>query len=164
MSKISQIDGLQEFLGGKPIKSFDDFTMSKDDGVVIVIGCYLGVEEGVDMWIDHCSNKPEPRYCNTILCFIYIYTCNFALGNYGMRPTIRFPQVFLIMSLSRFRMRVNAGDYENEALFLLTDDMVRKVAPLTCKLLLDTVRPKFFGCLIVFVLHFILLTSLCFAF
>ena len=93
-----------------------------------------------------------------------MYTCNFALGNCRMRPTIRFPQVFLIMSLSRFRMRVNAGDYENEALFLLTDDMVRKVAPLTCKLLLDTVRPKFFGCLIVFVLHFILLTSLCFAF
>jgi hypothetical protein len=96
-----------------------------------------------------------------IILLYALYTCNFALCNCGIRPAFRFHQFFIIMLLTRFRLRVNAGDYENEALFLMTDDMVRKVAPLTCKLLLDTVCAKKIICFIVFVMFFIPLTLLC---
>jgi len=39
--------------------TFADFTTSSESGVVI---CYLGVDEGVDMWNDHQSKDDEPRY------------------------------------------------------------------------------------------------------
>jgi hypothetical protein len=62
MSKFSDIEGLLEFLGGKRLMTFAEFATSSERGVVIVIGCYLGVDEGVDMWNDHQSKVDEPRY------------------------------------------------------------------------------------------------------
>jgi len=79
MSEISHIDGLNEFLDGKRLMNFADFQSSAHSGVVIVIGCYLGVEEGVDMWRDHQSEHDDPRYIYIILqrCSIDILSIRF---------------------------------------------------------------------------------------
>jgi len=66
MSHVPRIDGLHEFLDGKRLMTFADFTASSESGAVIVIGCYLDVDEGVDMWNDHQSKDNEPRY---MLCY-----------------------------------------------------------------------------------------------
>lgn len=41
------------------------------------------------------------------------------------------------MSFIRFRLRVNAGDFGSEAPFLLRDLLVERLAPRTCKMLLE---------------------------
>jgi hypothetical protein len=62
MSKLS------DFLGGRVIKRFADFTSSKEEGVVIVIACCFGVDEGVDMWFPDDSTTYDPRYAIFGLC------------------------------------------------------------------------------------------------
>lgn len=40
---------------------------------------------------------------------------------------------------NRFRLSLNVGDFDNEASFIMRDDVVRQLAPSTYKLLVDTV-------------------------
>jgi len=45
---LTDIPGLDKFIGDNPIISFDDFLSAKDDGLFFVVACYFSVDEGVD--------------------------------------------------------------------------------------------------------------------
>jgi len=62
MYKMSEIVGLHEFVGDRPIISFSDFMSFKDECLFMVVACYFGVNEGVDKWIDRQSPLLEPRW------------------------------------------------------------------------------------------------------
>jgi len=49
------------FLGGQKITKLPNF-LSSNEGVFTVIACYLGVEEGVDMWLPEDAIHFDPRY------------------------------------------------------------------------------------------------------
>jgi hypothetical protein len=57
-----------EFLGDMSLTRFSDFYASKKEGVVVVIACCLGVEEGVDMWFPDECNGFDPRLHFFFLC------------------------------------------------------------------------------------------------
>lgn len=85
MSRLSDIVGLDEFIGQNPIISFAEFLSSMDDGLFIVVACYFSVDEGVDKWIDLHSSTPEPRltanfvFIILFLVFHYFYYVSFLL-------------------------------------------------------------------------------------
>jgi hypothetical protein len=53
-------------------------------------------------------------------------------------------------SLCRLRLRLDVGDLDRDASFVCYDDVVRKIAPKVCNLLLDMVLLLFFCSYIVF--------------
>ncbi|RHN51537.1 hypothetical protein MtrunA17_Chr6g0469741 [Medicago truncatula] len=61
MSRMSEIVGLHKFVCHRPIISFDDFVKSKDESDFVVVACYLGIDEGVDKWIDNQLSSFVPR-------------------------------------------------------------------------------------------------------
>ena len=74
MYKMSEIVGLHEFVGVRPIISFSDFISSKDESLFIVVACYFGVDESVDKCIDHQSPSLEPRWMilrSSYFCFYH---------------------------------------------------------------------------------------------
>jgi hypothetical protein len=62
MSRMSEIVGLDDFVCHRPIISFADLVKCKDDGVFVVVACYLGIDEGVDKWIDNQFSTFVPRW------------------------------------------------------------------------------------------------------
>lgn len=79
MSMLSDIVGLDKFIGQNPIISFADFLSSKDDGLFIVVACYFSVDEGVDKWFDLHSSTPQPRLITKfvfIISFLFFYLLN----------------------------------------------------------------------------------------
>jgi hypothetical protein len=69
------------FVGDQKITKLHDFLSSNEEGVFIVIACYLGVEEGVDMWLPEDATRFDPRYSYflTLYLYIYIYVTEFTL-------------------------------------------------------------------------------------
>jgi hypothetical protein len=69
------------FVGDQKITKLHDFLSSNEEGVFIVIACYLGVEEGVDMWLPEDATRFVPRYSYflTLYLYIYIYVTEFTL-------------------------------------------------------------------------------------
>jgi hypothetical protein len=66
-----------EFLGDMSLTRFSDFYASKKEGVVVVIACCLGVEEGVDMWFPDECNGFDPRlhfffFVRLVCWFLYV--------------------------------------------------------------------------------------------
>jgi len=51
-----------DFVGDKRVTCFSEFFSSHEEGIIIVIACYLGVEEGVDMWFPEDPVGFDPRY------------------------------------------------------------------------------------------------------
>lgn len=76
MSKMSEIVGLHEFVCHRPIISFADLVKCKDEGVFIVVACYLGVDEGVDKWIDNQLCSFVPRWGVLTLFQLSVCFCN----------------------------------------------------------------------------------------
>jgi len=68
LSKRDEIVGLDEFVSNRPIISFVDLVSSKDEGVFVVVACYLGIDEGVDKWIDHQFTSFVPRWGLLTFC------------------------------------------------------------------------------------------------
>ncbi|WJX30241.1 DNA helicase [Trifolium repens] len=65
--------------------------------VAMVLACFLGVDEGVDLWFVGSDPLLSPR----------------------------------------LRLRLDVGDLDRDASFVCYDDVVRKIAPKVCNLLLD---------------------------
>jgi hypothetical protein len=69
--------GLVAFLGEQGIVDMSEFLLGGVGEMVVVLACYLGVDEGVDMWFDKNSNGSSPRFVLFLLLFFPIL-----IGNY----------------------------------------------------------------------------------
>ncbi|WJX24092.1 DNA helicase [Trifolium repens] len=58
---FSSRSGLVAFLGGG-IVVLSEFLLGGVGEMVVVLACYLGVDEGVDMWFDKNSTGSSPRF------------------------------------------------------------------------------------------------------
>jgi len=86
MSRISEIVGLHEFVCHRPIISFVDLVKCKDEGVFVVVACYLGIDEGVDKWIDNQLSTFVPRWgmltlfqLSACFCIVFTFTMMFCV-------------------------------------------------------------------------------------
>jgi len=82
MSRLSDIVGLDEFIGHNPIIRFADFLSTKNDGLFIVVAYYFSVDEGVDKWIDLHLSSPVPRWMTNIvfiILFLVLLICYYAM-------------------------------------------------------------------------------------
>lgn len=53
---------LADFVGDQTIIKFNDFCLLDEEGVSIVLACYIGVEEGVDMWFPKNATRFNPKF------------------------------------------------------------------------------------------------------
>jgi hypothetical protein len=77
-SIIHAMGELFEFVGKNGITRFSNFVASTEEGVHVVIGCYLGVVEGVDMWFPQDASEGSPRFVIDIICVsgqMMFFTC-----------------------------------------------------------------------------------------
>lgn len=63
-----------DFVGGQKITKLNGFLSSNKEGVCIVIACYLGVEEGVDIWLSENATRFDLRYSHFLIFFYYYVT------------------------------------------------------------------------------------------
>jgi hypothetical protein len=57
---------LKDFMGDVRVKKIEDLFSSPECGVFVVVGWFVSVVEGVDMWFPTLSMNSRPRY---ISCF-----------------------------------------------------------------------------------------------
>jgi hypothetical protein len=53
---------LDDFVGDQSITKFNDFCSSVEEGLSIALACYIGVEEGVDMWFLKNDSIYNPKF------------------------------------------------------------------------------------------------------
>jgi hypothetical protein len=53
---------LADFVEDQTITKFNDLCSSNEEEVFIVIGCYFGVEKGIDMWLPENATHFDPKF------------------------------------------------------------------------------------------------------
>ncbi|WJX30214.1 hypothetical protein P8452_18778 [Trifolium repens] len=91
------IQGLDSFLGEHVLVDMFELVGNSSLDVAMVLACFYGVDEGVDLWFGGSDPLLSPR----------------------------------------LRLRLDVGDLDRDASFVCYDDVVRKIAPKVCNLLLD---------------------------
>ncbi|GAU32695.1 hypothetical protein TSUD_145690 [Trifolium subterraneum] len=95
LSQFEHVNGFDVFVGSHVVFDMFELLRGSTGDVSIVLACFWGVDEGVDLW--------------------------FGSGSVD-RP--------------RLRIHFSAGDIGREASFVVYDDIAKKMAPLSCNLLL----------------------------